>query len=338
MLPALNIMADHADDNDDDGDIFIYRGGQAPHVTHARIDKSVDEIEDCAFSGWDRQLLKVDTHDGIRKIGRCAFFYCKTLPRINLKSVVQIDREAFNQCENLADVEFGDRLETIGLGAFGSTSLTHLKLPSIITIGLYAFNGCKRLIDIELSEQLQTIRSYAFKGCDRLERIAIPLKRDLFEIHPSLRRYTQFEYCMKLTTVDIVGGIHKTVASLHMESWRAEMIAEINRINEVLPNTPAYGKGGAPADKKTHEIKRWMDSVIDKMDYHRSEHARHVREGTTLLELALWKAKLDEKEESSEEGKTKKVQVDSKSARKERRITCGADIVIKNVLPFLQFE
>ena len=106
------------------------------------------------------------------------------------------------------------------------------------------------------------------------------------------------------------------------------MIEEINRINQVLPNTSAYDKGD--------EIRQWMHSVTDKMDHYKAEHYRYVKEGTTLLELALWKAKLDEKEESSEEGKAKKAKVDTESARKERRITCGADTVIKNVLPFLQ--
>ena len=33
------------------------------------------------------------------------------------------------------------------------------------------------------------------------------------------------------------GGIHKIVASLHMESWRAEMEEKIDRIDQVLPTT-----------------------------------------------------------------------------------------------------
>ena len=74
------------------------------------------------------------------------------------------------------------------------------------------------------------------------------------------------------------------------------------------------------------------------MDHYKAEHFRYVKEGITLLELALWKAKLDEKEESSVEGRTKKAKVDADSARKEGRITCGADVVIKNVIPFLQLE
>ena len=35
---------------------------------------------------------------------------------------------------------------------------------------------------------------------------------------------------------------------------------------------------------------------------------------------------------------TKKAKIDVESMRKERRITSGASIVIKNVLPFLKLE
>ena len=42
------------------------------------------------------------------------------------------------------------------------------------------------------------------------------------------------------------------------------MIAEINRIDQVLPNTPADEKAGA--------IRQWMESVIDRMDYYKAEH------------------------------------------------------------------
>ena len=78
-----------------------------------------------------------------------------------------------------------------------------------------------------------------------------------------------------------------------------------------------------------------MDSVIDKMDHYKAEHCIYAKEAITLLELALWKAKLaGEKEESCPEGRTKKAKIDVDSARKERRVTCGAEIVIKNVFLF----
>ena len=324
----------HAEDDNFDGDIFIYRGGRAPqHISHARIDKSVDEIEDWAFDGC-RNLVQVDTHDGIRKIGAYSFNRCTSLRQINLKSVVEFDWYAFGYCFDLESVEFGDRLETIGFSAFsGCSSLKHLKLPSIISIGGCAFYDCESLTDIELSDRLQRIGSGAFwtrfRSCD-LTHIAVPLKRNLFEFNDTFERYNQFDGCDQLTTVDLVGGTHRTVAALHMESWRTKMIAEINRINQVLPNTYAARKGGA--------IRQWMNSVMDKLDHYKAEHSRYVKEGITLLELALWKAKLGESEEYYGEGKTKKAKINAESARKDKRMTCGAEIVIKNVLPYLQLE
>ena len=328
---AKVIMADHAVD-DFDGDIFIYRGGRAPqHITHVLIDETVDGIEVDAFDCCEN-LLTVDTHDGLRRVGEWSFNRCRSLSRINIKSAIEIGYRAFYKCGNLESVEFGDSLEIIGAYAFDQCSSlkTPLKLPSIITIGSCAFYNCKRLIDAELSEQLETIASSAFRKCERLQRIAIPLKRDLFELSDMHHKYNQFDGCEELTTVSLVGGVHKTVSSLHMESWRTEMIAEINRINQVLSNTPADGK--------TFEIRQWMELLIDKMDHYKFEHYIYVKEGVILLELALWKAKLGEKGDNCEEGKTKQAKIDAASARNERRITCGADMVIKNVLPFLQLE
>ena len=111
------------------------------------------------------------------------------------------------------------------------------------------------------------------------------------------------------------------------------MTTEINRINQILPITPHFNKSDA--------IQEWMGRVINRMDDYKAYHCRYVREGITLLELALWKAKLGEKDNkdgSPEEREPKKAKVDAKAARKDKRITCGADIVIKNVLPFLQLE
>ncbi len=252
----------------------MYRGGRAPqHVTHVLIDKSVDEIEDDAFKNCQR-LVKVETHDGIRKVGKNAFYRCTSLPKINLKSAIEIGEEAFCVCVNLADVEFGDELETIGGYAFAYCyCLNHLKLPSVISIGRSAFEECA-LIDIKLSERLETIGESAFLDCEQLQRIVIPLKRDLFE-SDWLQEYTQFQECEQLTTVDLVGGIHKTVVSLHMESWRTEMIAEINRINEILPDTSSY--------IKSDEILQWMESVLDEIVNYKTEHYRYVKEGITLL-------------------------------------------------------
>ena len=60
-----------------------------------------------------------------------------------------------------------------------------------------------------------------------------------------------------------------------------------------------------------------------------------LKESAGILELALWKAKLEDDDEHCH--KIRKFDDDCTIAgRRERcRINCGADIVLQNVLPFL---
>ena len=97
---------------------------------------------------------------------------------------------------------------------------------------------------------------------------------------------------------------------------------EINRINQVLPTIPT--------GRITEGIQYWMRSSSERLDHYKVEHKALLKEATTLLELALWKSKLDGNDED-EVGKSGS----RKKARKEIYVTSGADIVIKNVLPFL---
>jgi hypothetical protein len=122
----------------------------------------------------------------------------------------------------------------------------------------------------------------------------------------------------------------KQISSFLLESWRDEMNQEINRINELLPNTPA--------NEKATVIQGWIRSVTDRMENYKVEHNTLLKEIMTQLELALRKVKLDEKGEEVEDSNViaKKAKIDVESVRKERRIMSGANIVIKNVLPFLQ--
>ena len=312
----------------DGGDIFVYAGGEQEvprNVTRVRIDRSVKIIPERAFH-FRQNLLSVETHDDLEKIERDAFLYCISLRRIKLPGVRIVERGAFCNCYDLSDVEFGDKLETIEWNAFGGCqSLQKIKMPSVRNIGHSAFSGCEQLADLELP-CVDTIGTFAFSRCPRLRRVAIPLKNNIFLIHNIIQRRTQFDKCENLTTVDLLGGTNKTISTLLLERWRNEMNQEINRINQVLPNTPA--------NEKSDAIQGWIISVIDRMENYKVEHNRLVNEATTLLELAVWKAKLNEKEEAQ----AKKSKIDVKVVRMEKRITSGADIIIKNVVPFLKLE
>mmetsp|Transcript_12983 Transcript_12983/g.16577 ORF Transcript_12983/g.16577 Transcript_12983/m.16577 type:complete len:109 (-) Transcript_12983:77-403(-) len=108
------------------------------------------------------------------------------------------------------------------------------------------------------------------------------------------------------------------------------MNQEIDHINQVLPNTPHL--------EKTDAIQQWIRSVLRKMEHYKAEHNKLIKEDMTLLELALWKAKIEKEKESLGDVITKKAKIDVQSKRSERRITSGANIVIKNVLPFLELK
>ena len=107
------------------------------------------------------------------------------------------------------------------------------------------------------------------------------------------------------------------------------MTDEINRINQVLPNTHA--------PSKTDAIQQWMGPVIRQLNHYKAENQKILKEATTLLELALWKANLDDNEGGLRvrEG-VRTTRGQRKRARKEICVTSGASIVIKNVLPFLK--
>ena len=230
---------------------------------------------------------------------------CYILRRINLSGVRIIGKWAFDNSTQLESVEFGNKLETIGESALADTSLRNIKLPKVRFIENRAFANCQQLTEVKLSRDLLTIGDWAFCECSSLRRIALPLKDNLLGDHV-------FYECEDLSQVDIVGGIHDTISSLLLDSWRNHMNDEIDRINRELPNTHH--------SNKTAAIQRWMERVLERMEQFKREHYALLKEDMTLLELTLWKANLPN--------------IDA-AARHNARVTCGANIIIPHVLSFL---
>ena len=146
------VMADQAVEDD----IFVYTGGRAPqHVVNVIIDESVSEIAVMAFYD-NRNLRCVNCHEGVKRIGREAFFRCPLLRQINLLGVKLIEAKAFYECRGLEDVEFGDVLETIGDGAFNQCIFSScITFQSVRSIGNACFWGCTGITDVEFSENLE---------------------------------------------------------------------------------------------------------------------------------------------------------------------------------------
>jgi hypothetical protein len=317
----------------------VYTGGRAPRdVRRAKIDESIDTIPEQAFyDQFSTQLIEVEGHDKLKKIEGDGFNNCTSLRRLTkMGGVKEIGGYAFFRCVALLDLDF-DKLEIIGSYAFGRCkSPRSVNFPSVTRIGECAFHSCVALTDAVFGEELGRIEEGAFWNCPSLRRIVIPLNEDL------VVEDSAFRYCDNLSRVDIVGRIHGTISSLHMESWKDTMKEEIGRINQTLPGVSGQGKFSAAIqqwnDEKTKAIQQWLDRVLDRMEHYKTEHRVLLKEATTLLELALWKANLEENGVDLEGVRVTRGRRQIKRARKERCITSGAGIIIKNVLPFLELD
>jgi hypothetical protein len=79
-------------------------------------------------------------------------------------------------------------------------------------------------------------------------------------------------------------------------------------------------------------ILRWICTRIA----HFEDELPKLKETTSILELALWKLRMNEKHPQEEASQCqKKIKTDESSIQRQCRITCGADVVIRHVLPFL---
>jgi hypothetical protein len=78
-----------------------------------------------------------------------------------------------------------------------------------------------------------------------------------------------------------------------------------------------------------------LREIREKLAHFEDEMPR-LEEATTILELALWKNMLDVNSKKMETNRCqKKMRSDESDLRQQCRVTCGADVVIGHVMPFL---
>ena len=126
---------------------------------------------------------------------------------------------------------------------------------------------------------------------------------------------SQASFDKPFTSVDLVQyllqiSISKRLDSLCNSRWLVDLENCIKSFSDTT-------HGAKKRDRDTQ-------AVYDRLATYES-----IKEGTAVLELAIWKAKIDE-------GRNKRARVDCQVSYKEQcRVNCGADIVMRNVLPYL---
>jgi hypothetical protein len=151
-----------------------------------------------------------------------------------------------------------------------------------------------------------------------LNKFAEPSKYSLFGVPFCERMRFLFTY-----------GMSDRVEALKFRLWR-------NHIKNMI-HTANFAMRGGNSTTLQHngDNRHILHQIRAKLDHFEDELPK-LKDVTTILELALWKMNMSENGHQDRATQSqKKMKVDDSSIRSQNRVTCGADVVIGHVLPFL---
>ena len=258
-------MSIHNDASSEEEFEYMGEGCAVPKdVTIVRFHPSVIEVENDAFEDCI-ELREVVLNDGLKKIGWWAFYDCTSLSSVKVPStVVEIGNEAFRGCRNLSEMVLNEGLQKIGRFAFHMcTSLSSITLPSTVTkIGNGAFNNCSSLREVAFHGVPQKMGKNEFSNCTSLERFTFPI------ISSRLDNLIQTGYWEEIEN--------------KVDEVRA--VVELSAGELFVLSTQSLSEGG----RNWNPVKQSFDKIIRLLSYY------ELKGATSILELALWKFKLDQ--------------------------------------------
>jgi len=147
----------------------------------------------------------------------------------------------------------------------GCSSLERISIPSTVTeINAHTFFGCQQLREVGLHEGIQSIDRRAFGSCTSLERFMFP---NLSTRLGTIIRAGQIEVENKIDHIRHL--VERSGSELFVSVSSGEW-----RIN--------WQRGS------WETIKQTLDQIDRLIAYY------ELKEATTLLELAMWKSKMDQ--------------------------------------------
>lgn len=277
-----------------DAAFFVFRAGEEvpDGATQLLIDGSVSnlrcgELPAFAFRGRSG-LMEIAIEAGVKAIGEAAFCGCRSLMALKL----------------------GDGVATIGSYAFGNcVSLGDVTLPASVTeIRGEAFYGCKSLTMFRLRRGVLMIGERAFNGCHSLDQLAVPAKA-LLVINdwgpPSFQLADRLNPTSRQLQVIIISDCLGFMSETEMAGFKRTIISILGE---------RFHLEGCEGWKEKHEQLRAL-LVLHEL--------RYRKEASTLLELALWKVKIEEDGDSNRNNK------------EGCRLGCKATAIIPMLFPFL---
>ena len=234
-------------------------------------------------------LEEVALNEGLNKIGTKSFHSCKSLQSITLPSTVtMIGKCAFEVCTKLRNVVFNEGLMTIGYGTFRlCISLESITMPSTLReIGESSFSSCRDLRKVAFNEGLKKIGECAFRNCSMLTKVMLnegveTIADDAFLDCDVLRKFIFPHISSRLGVIfQSYNNTETETVENKLDEIRGDLI---ERDGSEVFATGAAMNGGQNWDS----IKQGIDKITSWISYY------EIKEATTILELALWKWKLN---------------------------------------------
>ncbi len=186
------------------------------------------------FVGSFSSLEKVEIGEGIVKLDKREFNYCKNLKSIHLPdSLEEIGDSEFFGIPALEEVYFGKGLKRIGSQAFCGCNLKSVVFPdSLEVIGDQAFSNCYNLKYVKCGSGLKTITGNAFEEDFNLEKV---------KLNEGLEKLGQgaFKECYSLKEVNIPTTLKKIESHTFCNTSIIDIIIPAN-IEEIETNAFVY--------------------------------------------------------------------------------------------------
>lgn len=181
------------------GDIVIPASIQYNGKTYAVIG-----IDDDAFA-YGYQITGLEIEEGIKTIGKNAFFNCSGLTKLSFPaSVTEIGDYAFNSCTNVTSIDFPTGLKVAGPIFQSSLNLTKVNFSwkCVVTELNGTFQDCRVLPSISIPSSVVSITNGAFNDCKVMTKVTFSGN--------NLRTIGDFAFRgTKLTTVEIPEGVEE---------------------------------------------------------------------------------------------------------------------------------
>ena len=243
-------------------------------------------IDDSAFSSC-KSLKCIIMPEGLERIGEQAFQNCKALIRIIIPSTVkEYGGWAFAGCDQLINVELNKGLERIGDQAFHHcSSLERIRIPSTVkAIGSFAFQDCENLVTIKFCEEME---KFVNEASLNWWNCALRLHSSLFEgtsplgaCEAILWQNSKIDTRMRTYSFLVRCNIPSRLDTIKMRIWRKNIHNMLQRIPEAI------------AASVTIEDDEQEEEFYFKPIESQLANYEHLQYGFTVLELALWKAKI----------------------------------------------